>query len=576
MIFGRIAVLALSLYGAARYAMRRFRLRMEEAVPFVMVCIAVGLALAGMLNLLKEAALVAYAGGLALAADSLVRRKEPLRAFATPAFWFLLVGGAALAWLLHGARFTEYDDFSHWGLIARTLLENDALPTFRDADISFQNYPPGSACWVYYICRFAGGGEGMMLFAQAALMLACLLPLFGLNRRRHAAGAAAVGGLAAFVFLGGETLVGSLYVDQLLPLVAAAGAALAAAHADETEKAAMLAAPFAIYSYLVKNSGLLFSALLGLLLIGCALRAGRRSGKLRRRQWGAVGMACAAPFCVWYLWNRHTAMVFQNASATKHAMRPGQLMAVFQAKTAEDIELVVGNFVAALPTEAWIPLLCLLLMGLCLGAAALAEKRADKRILAVMAASAAVYLVYQIGMLGMYLFSMPVGEAVHLASLSRYNGTARVLAAYAAAACVQLLLDKPCFTPLSPKGALCACGAALWGALVLWRAGVPNLDALTLRQNYPNTQRAEIQEMIRAHQIPAGRRYVLLGMLDGGMAYNLFQYELRPQMLSLNLEDWQQADAVIIYEPKPLEMVYLEETVLSAQRPPVIYDCRKP
>ena len=80
--------------------------------------------------------------------------------------------------------------------------------------------------------------------------------------------------------------------------------------------------------------------------------------------------------------------------------------------------------------------------------------------------------------------------------------------------------------------------------------------------------------MIRTYQIPGGQRYILLGMLDGGMAYNLFQYELRPQMLSLNLEDWEQADAVIIYEPKPLEMVYLEETVLSSQHPPVIYDCR--
>lgn len=574
MIFCRLAVLALSLYGFTRYAMRRLRLGTEEAIPFTAVCIAVGLTLAGMLNLLREAALVAYAGGLALAADSLVRRKEPLRPFAGPAFWFLLVGGAALAWLLHGARFTQYDDFSHWALIARTLLENDALPTFRDVDISFQNYPPGSACWVYFLCRFAGGGEGMMLFAQATLMLACLLPLFGLNRKRPAVGAAVAGGLAAFVFLGGETLIGSLYVDQLLPLAAAAGAVAAATHADEPERAALLTAPFAIYTYLIKNSGLLFSGLLGLMLVCAALRARRRSGALSRRQWRAVGTACAAPFCMWYVWNRHTTMVFQNASATKHAMRPGQLMAVFQAKTAEDIRLVTGNFLAALQKEAWVPLLCLALMGLCLGAAALLEKRADKRILAIMAASAAVYLIYQIGMLAMYLFSMPVGEAIHLASLSRYNSTALVLAAYAAAACMQLFYGGLGEKPRTRRRALCAGVAALWGALVLWQAGVPNHSALALRQDYPNTQRAKIQEMIRTYQIPGGQRYILLGMLDGGMAYNLFQYELRPQMLSLNLEDWEQADAVIIYEPKPLEMVYLEETVLSSQHPPVIYDCR--
>lgn len=282
MIFCRLAVLALSLYGFTRYAMRRLRLGTEEAIPFTAVCIAVGLTLAGMLNLLREAALVAYASGLALAADSLVRRKEPLRRSRAPVFWSLLVGGAALAWLLHGARFTQYDDFSHWALIARTLLENDALPTFRDVDISFQNYPPGSACWVYFLCRFAGGGEGMMLFAQATLMLACLLPVFGLNRKRPAVGAAVAGGLATFVFLGGETLIGSLYVDQLLPLVAVAGAVAAATHADEPERAALLTAPFAIYTYLVKNSGLLFSRPAG--AYAGMRRPARKAAKRRVKQ----------------------------------------------------------------------------------------------------------------------------------------------------------------------------------------------------------------------------------------------------------------------------------------------------
>ena len=33
-------------------------------------------------------------------------------------------------------------------------------------------------------------------------------------------------------------------------------------------------------------------------------------------------------------------------------------------------------------------------------------------------------------------------------------------------------------------------------------------------------------------------------------------------------------DAIILYEPKPLEMVYIEETVLPSGEAPVIYDCR--
>ena len=58
------------------------------------------------------------------------------------------------------------------------------------------------------------------------------------------------------------------------------------------------------------------------------------------------------------------------------------------------------------------------------------------------------------------------------------------------------------------------------------------------------------------------------------MAYYIFQYLLDPAFLSLNLEERRQADAIILYEPKPLEMVYIEETVLPSGEAPVIYDCR--
>ena len=61
---------------------------------------------------------------------------------------------------------------------------------------------------------------------------------------------------------------------------------------------------------------------------------------------------------------------------------------------------------------------------------------------------------------------------------------------------------------------------------------------------------------------------------DGGRAYYIFQYLLDPAFLSLNLEDWRQADAILIYDPKPLELVYIEQTILPSGEAPVIYDCR--
>lgn len=70
-----------------------------------------------------------------------------------------------------------YDDFSHWGMIVRRMLITNALPASGDSLIQFQSYPPGAACWLWYACRFLGGGDGMMLTAQAWLVLAALWPL---------------------------------------------------------------------------------------------------------------------------------------------------------------------------------------------------------------------------------------------------------------------------------------------------------------------------------------------------------------------------------------------------------------
>ena len=63
-------------------------------------------------------------------------------------------------------------------------------------------------------------------------------------------------------------------------------------------------------------------------------------------------------------------------------------------------------------------------------------------------------------------------------------------------------------------------------------------------------------------------------MINGRLPFDIFQYLLSPAYITLNLEEWHDVDAIILYEPKPLEMVYIEETVLPSGEAPVIYDCR--
>ena len=262
-----------------------------------------------------------------------------------------------------------------------------------------------------------------MLFAQSLMMLACLLPLFLIARRRPVWSVSLASVVAAYAFLSRETQLMTLYVDLLLPMVAAAGMLLALSSIREPRRAALLALPFSVYAYLVKNSGILFSLLISLLLAGIALWNRRQGHPPARRDWRCILGACVAPVGVLYIWNRHTTMVFENASATKHAMRPGQLLSTFSEKTAAEISDICSAYVSALGEASVLPLACLAVMGLCLLAVSARRRALYRPGAGALCAAALVSVIYLAGLLLMYLFSMPTGEALILASLNRYLST---------------------------------------------------------------------------------------------------------------------------------------------------------
>ena len=519
MIAIRLLLLTLSLYGLSRLAMQRLRLPVEGALPLTMVSAATLTTLAGMLNLLPEAVWLLWGAGLVLAANSLWRR-ESLRAVVTPGTCFFAAAAIGLAFLMNGARVLQYDDFSHWALVARTILERNALPTFRDTTLSFLNYPPGSACWVYFFCRLCGTeSEGAMLFAQSLMMLACLLPLFLIARKRPVWSVSLASVVAAYAFLSRETQLMTLYVDLLLPMVAAAGMLLALSSIREPRRAALL-----------------------------------------------------APVGVLYIWIRHTTMVFENASATKHAMRPGQLLSTFSEKTAAEISDICSAYVSALGEASVLPLACLAVMGLCLLAVSARRRALYRPGAGALCAAALVSVIYLAGLLLMYLFSMPTGEALILASLNRYLSTLDLwLVLMTAAVALASLGACP---PRGRQRFLYGAAAGLCAVVLLFFSGFPDASVLHHRQLYAQSDRAKVDAAIAEKGIPAGERYILVGMQDGGRAYYIFQYLLDPAFLSLNLEDWRQADAILIYDPKPLELVYIEQTILPSGEAPVIYDCR--
>ena len=138
------------------------------APALVMTAQLLAVFLAGLLNLMNICVWLLFLLGLYLFAQGIyTRRADFFKAFSGVGFLFFALFSVVLFAAMYGKEISGYDDFSHWALIVKQMLEDGRYPNFENM-IIFQSYPPGAAVWIYGVCRFLGGSDGMMLTAQAA------------------------------------------------------------------------------------------------------------------------------------------------------------------------------------------------------------------------------------------------------------------------------------------------------------------------------------------------------------------------------------------------------------------------
>lgn len=63
---------------------------------------------------------------------------------------YLILFSLIFFFFLFGKKLLEYDNFSHWGLIVKILLQKNRFPNFMEENyLMFQEYPLGSATYIY-------------------------------------------------------------------------------------------------------------------------------------------------------------------------------------------------------------------------------------------------------------------------------------------------------------------------------------------------------------------------------------------------------------------------------------------
>jgi len=358
---------------------------------------------AGILNLLPEASRLIYLAGLAAFAMSLWKYKglRFVKDYINDGYIISLIILIIMGAGVKGKLFAHYDNFSHWAMVVRHMLEVHHFPNFESSLIYFQEYPLGSSSYIYFFAGMINKSESMQMLAQTYMILAALLPLFSFVAKRSVKIDLVYIVFVNFV-LTYNIKPGDLLVDTLLPSVGICALLFAKKHCIyENDKLHFwLLSCYLIQLIQIKNSGLFFVAAVMAVCLKQYWKGANRLNNL-----------CAAlfPFLTLVIWQKHCKYVFPTAATTKHAMTVENYKSVFGDKTAEDIKTICTGMARVSFTSRGI--LALLGIAAIIGCCVFFFSRNDwKDYKNCFLFTLIFYVCYQLGMLGMYLFSMPGGE----------------------------------------------------------------------------------------------------------------------------------------------------------------------
>lgn len=515
----RVLILVLSFYGYIQSV--RKKVKLEFSIGIIFSAIGSVMFLAGILNIMKEAAILICLCGLVLAIQSIYKREKMQGIICIGTIFFLVIC-VFFVFLLYGNKFLDYDNFSHWALVEKTLLSKNRFPNFMDSNIMFQSYPPGSASYIYYVCKITGiHSEWMQMYAQTTLMSGILISLFAFSNKWQNKLLMCVGSV---ILLAGNTRLDSLLVDSLLAITALGGMAFCIYYRNSLHCKLEFILPYVIFLIAIKNSGIFFAIVI---LIYALLHI-----KKNKKSFGKWISVLSGSFVPLILWQKHVKLVFDNGLMAKHSMSLSNFETVFGEKGWEDIIAISSKFfrnIFSFSNAIIYIFLFMLLLWIAIKRSGTKEEN-KKRLKNIYFTIVFSYITYQISLFGMYLFTMPLSEALDLAAYSRYHDTILVFVSGILLIGVSLVSNS---LLLHNRGINLLIVNTL--CLICIYLGVNCKLEYYQKRDFNNTVREKYDKIIAEYNIQPQKRYLLITKTDvnGGYLYYLSKYLLDPSMVTV-------------------------------------------
>lgn len=554
-----LIVFWLSTIGYVLFINKKTKLPYVLSLPLLFTVISIIIFIAGILNIMKLTAALICLIGLITFVYYLIHKEIEYKKLNKASLILVVITIIYITIIGQGLHITHYDNFSHWGLIARTILTKHHFPNFEDTVIMFKNYQPGSACFIYYAALILGKTEGAMIIAQNYLIISYIFSLLiFINNKSKNNNLIRIVIFAFYILiLLGNIKFNDLLVDTLLTSISVYSAVLLYYFKDDLNKAATYILPVSIYLFLVKNSGivLLFYNLLGLLYIGY------RNKKIKKSIIYSViiGLVSLAFF---YIWSSHVSYVFgSEALSSKHSLSTSNIIGELKDKGKDGIleftSIYLKHFIDILHNK---PHIYMLTINVITIAIAFINKESKKLIMKYLLAGDLIYLSYYFILGIMYLLSMPWGELIMLAGFDRYMITVVYIVIGLLLVCYFSILNKD---KIKSKA---ICSVALCIALItpiLITDCKNNLELLVGKQDYKESIIYKVDQIMKQDKrlFKKKNNYYYLyapktAENDGGFLMHIAQFKLN----TMNFEVIDKEEDIIDYDNKNEVILLLDKT----------------
>lgn len=411
---------------------------------------------------------------------------------------FLLITVIIMAVSLRGRIFNHYDNYSHWALVIKRMLTVDRYPNFKDTMIGFQGYPLGASTWIYYFAKMIKKSEWIQMLAKAYMMLVSVMPLFFFLRKNRFTGFLFILVSSNFLFCYNGQAVDML-VDDLLPLVGMSGAVYSYAYCKEYSNDSKLYFN-AVILYLIqlmqiKNSGIFFVVGIGMVILF-----------MDKKPLIDRLICFLPPLASYYIWTAHCKYVFSDAALTKHSMTVDNYVQVVGSKTTDEIHTIVHQMYDFTVHNNRVIFVLVFIIATILFVF-IFDKERIKDCLMLSGIAVVIYAIYQIGMLGMYIFSMPTNEAIGLSGVMRYTQTILLVIIYMMIIMVLISISELKNHHKLNAALMTACLLVI--VLQYKTFGKINL-AFKYVDVYDQTERIWIEEQKRKYSVPEEESYAIL------------------------------------------------------------------